>query len=55
MFKIFKNRTLVLGGDRVKAEAEKQKNLQQSLDGIKEIIIFNNRNFFKKLRILSTI
>ncbi len=48
MFKIFKNRTLVLGGDRVKAEADKQKNLQQSLDGIKEIIIFNNRNFFLK-------
>lgn len=48
MFKIFKKRTFILGGDRVKAEAEKQKNLQQSLDGIKEIIIFNNRNFFLK-------
>jgi len=45
---ILKKRTQKLGGDRVETDALRQKTLQQSLDGIKEIIVYDNRSFFIK-------
>ena len=46
--KILKKRTQKIGGDRVEVDAKRQKTLQQSFDGIKEIIVFDNREFFVK-------
>ena len=47
-YTILKKRTKKLGGDRVEVDALRQKTLQQTFDGIKEIIVFNNRNYFTK-------
>jgi len=38
--------TKKLGGDRVVVDAIRQKTLQQSFNGIKEIIVFDNREYF---------
>ena len=46
LYSLLKKRTQKIGGDRVKADVTRQKIMQQSLDGIKELIVFNNRNFF---------
>ena len=46
LYLILRKRTQQIGGDRVKADSLRQKIMQQSLDGIKELIIFDNRNFF---------
>ncbi len=46
LYILLRKRTQKIGGDRVKADAIRQKIMQQSLDGIKELIVFNNRNFF---------
>lgn len=46
LYVVLKNRTQKIGGDRVISDSIRQKIMQQSLDGIKELIIFNNRNFF---------
>ena len=43
---ILRKRTKKLGGDRVEIDAIRQKTLQQSFNGIKEIIVFNNREYF---------
>ena len=48
VYKILKKRTKKLGGDRVKIDAIRQKTLQQSFNGIKEIIVYDNRNYFVK-------
>ncbi len=48
IYKILKKRSKKLGGDRVKIDAIRQKTLQQSFDGIKEIIVFDNRNYFTR-------
>ena len=47
-YTILKKRTKKLGGDRVEIDAVRQKTLQQSFNGIKEIIVFNNREYFVK-------
>ena len=46
LYLILRKRTQQIGGDRVKSDSLRQKIMQQSLDGIKELIIFDNRNFF---------
>ena len=46
LYALLKKRTKKIGSDRVKVDALRQKIIQQSLDGIKELIVFNNRNFF---------
>ena len=43
-----KKKNKKLGGDRVKIDAIRQKTLQQSFNGIKEIIVYDNRNYFVK-------
>ena len=43
---ILRKRTKKLGGDRVEVDAIRQKTLQQSFNGIKEIIVFDNREYF---------
>ena len=48
VYQILKKRTKKIGGDRVEADAIRQKTLQQSFDGIKEIILFDKREFFIK-------
>ena len=46
VYTILKKRTKKLGGDRLEIDAIRQKTLQQSFDGIKEIIVFDNRDYF---------
>lgn len=46
LYALLKKRTKKIGSERVKVDALRQKIIQQSLDGIKELIVFNNRNFF---------
>jgi len=43
---MLKKRTQKIGSDRVSVDTIRQKTLQQSFDGIKEIIVFDNREFF---------
>tara|TARA_Y100000590_G_scaffold444015_1_gene574222 strand:- start:338 stop:1555 length:1218 start_codon:yes stop_codon:yes gene_type:complete len=48
VYTILKKRTKKLGGDRLSVDAIRQKTLQQSFNGIKEIIVFDNRDYFVK-------